>query len=246
MRYFLTLFLAVLSCSASPLGFGNSPLYGCVGRWVMNEGTGTTTSDISGKWGVAGTFTNSPSWTNGIVGKAIYFNGTNQFVQLPSTTVLDGGFITMSAWVRVITNGNGVVLPRIIDRGSGAGGQFILYLNTSGGNNTIGAGIQTTGTSYLSESLSTNGSFVLSNWQHICVTYDGASTIAYRDGLPRGTNTTASGVMATSTLAPRIGQRADSGGDRSFAGTIDDVQLYNRALTAGEVKKLYNGGASTH
>src|SRR6185369_16684678 len=88
--------------------------------WPLDEGTGTTTADISGNT-QTGTLTNSPVWATGKIGNALTFNGTNQYVTAgtPANLAnLQTTGMTVMAWIKPNTAGGGGGLGRIVDKGN--------------------------------------------------------------------------------------------------------------------------------
>jgi hypothetical protein len=75
-------------------------------------------------------------------------------------------------------------------------------------------------------------------WFHTAMTYDGTTMKVYLNGALNG-STQFSGTIEQSTQSLRLGQGI---GNEYFPGKIDDVRIYNRALSATEVKQLYNAG----
>ncbi len=74
---------------------------GLVGHWPLNEGTGTTTADVSGN-GHAGTLMGDPQWVPGVFESALDFNGASDYVEIPHTVRLDiENQITIAAWIKV-------------------------------------------------------------------------------------------------------------------------------------------------
>lgn len=71
-------------------------------------------------------------------------------------------------------------------------------------------------------------------WHHIAMTYDGTTLTAYKDGASVGTDT---GDLTHTTDRLLIGTR-DSLYSQYFDGIIDEVQIYNRALSAEEIRNL--------
>ena len=71
---------------------------GLIGQWKLDEGSGTNAADSSGS-GNNGALTNGPTWTTGVSGKAVNFDGVNDYISLSQQPSLSGGF-TFSAWVR--------------------------------------------------------------------------------------------------------------------------------------------------
>src|SRR5207245_7665367 len=77
----------------------------------------------------------------------------------------------------------------------------------------------------------------LNSWTHVAATYDGATLRIYANGVLQASKAV-SGAITTSTGALRIG--GDSVWGEWFAGLIDDVRVYNRALTATELQTDMN------
>ncbi|MFH1882268.1 MAG: LamG domain-containing protein [Planctomycetota bacterium] len=76
-------------------------------------------------------------------------------------------------------------------------------------------------------------------WGHLCMTYDGSAVILYKDG-EEVARIAATGKLQQNDLSLSIGGRLGSG--QNFKGIIDDVYLYNHALSADEVKAVMKGG----
>lgn len=221
---------------------------GLVGYWKMDEGTGTTTADSSGN-GNTGTLTNSPTWT--IIGRdadALVFNGSNsQLVGMgdPAALRLSGSW-TISAWVNLLSlpgSGNVVVLAGKdgssgntnyqIDADNGqiaAGLGWIVSFNTAAGGANHYAKYVT--------SISTG------TWYHVAGVYDStAHTLTlYLNGTSVATSSV-TGFSPNSTSGGNMDIGAEGSGSGQFntSGTLDDVRVYNRALTAQEVSDLYHG-----
>ena len=85
-----------------------TPFVGLVGNWSFEEGRGTSTGDLSGQ-GNDGTLVNAPSWTTGISGGALGFNGTTQYVTVPDANSLDFGTsdFSIAGWIKMDTLVNG-------------------------------------------------------------------------------------------------------------------------------------------
>jgi hypothetical protein len=145
-------------------------------------------------------------------------------VTVNDTAVLDVTRVTIEAWVRPTTlNGwRSVVLKE-----SASGLAYALYAYDNAPRpaayvNVGGIDREVQGTA----------APVLNGWTHLAVTYDGATERLYMNGTQVGTRAVA-GNIAVSNLPLRIGGNAPWG--EFFAGQIDDVRIYNRALTAAEI-----------
>ncbi|PKN01110.1 MAG: hypothetical protein CVU77_07110 [Elusimicrobia bacterium HGW-Elusimicrobia-1] len=194
---------------------------GLVGYWAFGEGSGTTAKDASGN-NNNGTLTNSPTWVAGKYGIALSFNGSNNYVISPTAGFSTGNASrTMECWVRtasadtlhVITYGTLTVNT----------GSFIYM---AGGKMMMG---------FYSNDLDSGFSINNSIWRHIVFTFDGSTVRTYVDGI---NGATASKTAATATgTSFYAGQRGDS--IYYLPGSIDEIRIYNRALSESEIKSRY-------
>jgi hypothetical protein len=203
---------------------------GLVGHWAFDEGSGSTTTDSSGNSN-NGVLLNSPTYAGGKVGShALDFGGDYDRVEIPDIPSLDfgSGDFSVSFWFnssQVVSSGH-----RLIgDMNSGTG--FIIFRDSNG------LKFQVTGIGDTSIILASsgNGSFD-GNWHHVVVTRSNDDFQLYVDNTSEGTDTKAVGnINSPDTL--RIGASSASSGD--FDGLMDDVRLYNRALTKNDIAQLY-------
>jgi hypothetical protein len=201
------------------------PPGGLVAAYGFNEGTGTTTADASGG-GQVGTIAGATWTTAGRFGAALSFNGVNSLVTVADTAALHlTTGMTLEAWVQSTANGNWrtVVLKEIP-----AGLAYSLY---SSDNVSRPSGYARIGGA--DRSAITSAAVPLNTWTHLAFTYDGAAMRLYVNGTLAAT-TTQTGAMATSTNPLRIG--GNTIWTEWFAGLIDEVRVYNRALSATEIQ----------
>jgi hypothetical protein len=197
---------------------------GLVAAYSFNEAAGVSTLDASGN-NNTGTISNATRSTAGKFGKALSFNGTSARVNVPDAASLDlTTGMTLEAWVRpsALTNWRTVILKET------AGGlAFSLYAHSSA-SRPEGYVHVTTDTA-----VSGTSALALNTWTHLSVSYDGATIRLYVNGVQVGSQALA-GPIVTSTGALRIGGNAVWG--EYFKGLIDEVRVYNRALSAGEIQ----------
>ena len=210
-----------------------------VGIWRMEEGAGTSTADSSGN-GNAGTLINmadpataTSGWTtSGKFGNALNFDGTNDRVSIGSD-VIGTGADSISAWIYARSYG-GASFGRIEDNG-----QTLFYLNNINGANIPGLRFTSNGATNAADSAA--GSIQLSTWYHVVATRNSSGTAnLYINGVLSGTANQASGAPVAGTTNVQIGGRtADNA--RNFDGLIDEVRVYNRVLTATEIRAVMLG-----
>jgi hypothetical protein len=187
----------------------------------FNESTGLTAADASGRR-LHGTVSGG-TWTTGRFGNGLAFNGVDSSVAVPSSDWLNlTTGMTLEAWVYPTAGGGWrtVMLKETAD-----GHTFALY---SDGNSGPGAHVQAAG-DVISES---TAPLPLQAWTHLAATYNGTSLQLYTNGVLT-TTMAVTGVPVTSTLPLRIGSNAIWG--EHFAGVIDEVRIYYRALSAAEI-----------
>ena len=211
---------------------------GKVGHWTMDgaDTTATTVTDRSGS-GNNGTRTGGTTEEIGKIGQGMNFNGTNSDVTVGDISILEssGNFLTASAWIK--TEGSPVKRMFVGKKDDNSAGYF-MWVNGSG---KFDAGFYST--SYFANPASTA---VVNNnvWHHLVVVRNTDTVTLYIDGIQDG-SATAAGTIGdiSNTINFRIGRSDHSPpGPYYFPGSIDDVRVYNRALSATEIQQLYQMG----
>lgn len=208
---------------------------GLVGHWKLDEATGTTVGDFSG-FGNTGTSTGAYA-TSGYVGFARSFNGSGNYINLGSNNILGSSAFTLLAWINTTTVSK---YSGAVAVGNSATGQA-AYIGTVAGatigiSNSIGGGFY--GANYGS------GVSSLNKWVHVAMTFSGGSggtATIYVDGQGSVSATSTPNLGSNTRLIGRIG--SDTAYD--FSGLIDDVRIYNRALTAPEISAIYRANLFT-
>ena len=200
---------------------------GLVGCWLFNEGAGAFAFDIARK--NKGTLTNGPTWTSGKFGKGLSFDGTNDYVRLVGLNIAAASDFTFCTWVYPTAwVGNNPGIWR--DNTSSNGNSFNIFQS-----NTGRPWIRWNGADIL-KPLSGYG-VPLNQWTYVCYTVQSsANANFYANGVLKhsATHTTATPAFTIYNLGYQttVGERIN--------GTYDDFRIYDRALSAGEVKRLYS------
>ncbi|HVV26067.1 MAG TPA: LamG domain-containing protein [Candidatus Saccharimonadales bacterium] len=166
---------------------------------------------------------------------AYQFNGSSAYMQIPHSSSLDIGQpgLTLSAWIKpdVLSGTNTYA---VITRNA----PFLLWVNPAVA--AVQTGLYQNSTWYFSNSSS--NSLAAGVWQNIVLTYDGTYRRMYVNGVQSGADITtiAGNIDINSTTNLAIGYDYATGGRYYFPGDIDDIRVYNRALSAAEVQALYN------
>ena len=209
-----------------------TPIYdetGLVGSWHFNEGSGTSASDSSGNAN-RGTLTNGPTWVDGKFGKALSFDGSDDYVNMPNSGSLDiADAITLAAWV----------YPQEAKE------QYIINKNPTSDNYRLGFNGWPNENLLIVYSDGTRDDVIialspapLNTWVYLVATYDKSSNKIrlYANGaLQTETNGQGKSLKTGGTLY--IGCRQPS--SYGFHGKIDEVRFYNKVLTPTEALEIY-------
>lgn len=210
-----------------------SPPSGLVSWWA---GEGNTLDYVGGN---NGTLQGSVTFVPGQVGQAFGLNGTNAYVNIASSPALKPtGPFSVEGWANYdgFTGNAGTIAAK---------GQDV--------ENAIDWALVIDATQKLRPLLNVGGSWVAFNcastlatgvWYHVAMVYDGSNLRGYVNGLQDGA-VSASGTVQTTDYPFRIGAYAPINGIGSkayLAGRVDEVSVYNRALTASEIHAIYSAG----
>jgi hypothetical protein len=224
----------IAPASQAPFVFVQDPA-GLVGYWPLNEGTGTVTLDASGH-GHTGTLVNGPQWTNG---PALDFDGVNDYVDVGFLDV-PGSALTLAAWIYPEDLANCVANDcRIISKATGtaeADHTFMLSTIQSGADSRLRFRLKTDGVT--ATLIASSGNLPEDTWVHVAALYDGSAMLLYLDGIQVG-STGKTGSLSTNPAVPVwIGANPLTATDRPWDGAIDEVRIYDRALSPAEIHAL--------
>ncbi|NQV35509.1 MAG: LamG domain-containing protein, partial [Phycisphaeraceae bacterium] len=196
------------------------------GAWSLDEGNGTSTSDASGN-GLTGTIVGA-LWDQGPQGSALLF-AEMDYVETAYAGITGTGPRTYTAWIKTVEADRTIMSCGL----NTTGNKWRIRLDATGGLRVEVNGGYNYGQAFLADD----------EWHHTAVvldddgTPDVDETLLYVDGLPETTRAIQSTAIDTDATGEfRIGLATyDTVG---FIGSIDDVRVYDRALSDGEVRSL--------
>jgi hypothetical protein len=200
-----------------------------VGWWKLDDGTGATTAQDSSIYGNHGTLIAmdpASDWITGQIGGALHFDGIDDYVDCPNDVSLEitGTAISLAAWVKYETAGNYSAIAMKTTSDDWADG-YGLYADNAVVNFYV--------TDYGNRA--TKSFAADDQWHHVVGTYDGSNVRIYVDGV-EGTPFSYTGSISNADHSFEIGRGSHN--DYNFSGALDDVRLYNAALTDSDVLGL--------
>lgn len=208
---------------------------GRIGHWKFDEGSGTTAADSVG--GRHGTLAGNATWDAGVYGKAVSLDGTSgtKVILANGDSLNVSTPFTVALWVKP------TLLPNdweaLIGKYSGsASPNYAFSLWTNGGNGTTGNLEIWYGSS---RQVLVPNFFSINSWVHIAVTFSGGQMIVYKNG--SAVSTTTETTPGVNSVVTAFGGRSDTDTSFRFKGMLDDVQYYNRALSAAEIGAVKGG-----
>jgi PKD repeat protein/glucose/arabinose dehydrogenase len=220
----------ILTAAYRPAAPSQSP--GLVAAYNFDQGSGPSVPDASGN-GHTGTISGATWTSTGKYGGALSFDGVNDWVTVADSALLDlTTGMTLSAWVFPTANGNAG--RTVLIKESPGGAVYDLFSNTRSKVPVVG--MKLSGVSRITN-VSATRRLPLDAWTHLAGTYDGATLRLFVNGA-QVSRRAVSGPLTTSSGVLRIGGSSVWG--EYFAGRIDDVRIYNRALPAAEIQTAMN------
>jgi hypothetical protein len=232
-----------------------------IGYWKFDE-TGGTTASNSVAGGLAGTVDPSGTWGAGQVGGALGFDGFSTYVVVTNypkaTTALSvAGWVNVSpdatASMALVRNAEGNIGVSVA-QDSVPGSQFELVLNADANTGALSlhAGI-ITGPNHTT--IDGPAGFPSNSWQHVAFTVDGAQLTLYINGAAVASTPYVGTFNVPEVKELSMGARLNmdvsdpanptlvlDGTPNVLLGQLDDIGIWNRALTADEVSKVYAAG----
>lgn len=225
----LVLFLSQSQAKIDPLT--------AVGIWLFDEGTGQVAMDSSPAKNDGEIL--GPKWVDGKIGKALEFNGVDDYVDCgeeESLNLVD--HLTLTAWVKHQSGNDGYILMRndpgdgvrqygFLDYPSHETGVLDFFCHTAGGRVEMD--------NWQKTAIDDN------NWHHVAITVDSPDVHLFVDGVDKGPDQLPDTMVSVDTSV-WIGKRKPS--NFPFQGIIDEVGIFNVALTEDDVNRVMTEGLS--
>jgi hypothetical protein len=231
-------YIGNLSCNTGCTSFNTNactyqiPTNGLIGYWKFDETSGTTATDSSGN-NNSGIFSGSGvTWTIGKVGGAVNF-AQNTYDRINFPAAFTYSDFTISFWAKPYTHVGGEQYPVDIGPGTSAYKPVVaIFLDST--LNFVNWHL------YGSSALQPTTGQINDIWQYVVFTRSGGNASVYVNGqlLSSVSNFTMTNPVNDYLT---VGSIHGWTGDYSYRGSIDELAIYNRALTAGEILAIYNG-----
>ncbi len=231
----------VLVLGLVPTSIANAAEPGLVGCWRLDEGSGTTVSDSSG-YGNHGTFgpqPYDPQWVPGMVGYALEFDG-DDYVDVGNSSMLNFGTDNwnVTGWIKTVGEGT------LFGNGADHSGGIRYQLRVRNGHAVL------TLDDDITKVEEEGGTSVADDvWHHLAAFRDGTTALVYVDGMLDITLTLPDGydLSGTTQYNAYIGAVTDNRDptgntlEKLYTGLIDDVRVYNHALSEAEIEVVMTG-----
>lgn len=205
---------------------------GLLGHWMFDDSQGSVARDASGNHN-HGTISGSAKWVEGKIGGALEFDGTDDYVKIANESNFDiAGSVTVVAWIKVASFTKN--WQAIVTKGDRA-----WRLHRASSRNSVGFACSDLSRNEVGDLLG-NKDVADGEWHHVAGVLDGGTISIYVDGALDASAQSSPNISAND-YAVLIGANAQVDG-RRFRGLIDDVRIYDRALSVEELHALVEAG----
>ncbi len=210
-----------------------------IAAYDFEAGSGSTLTDLSNN-SHPGTLVNGPTWTNGKYAGGLAFDGVNDYVSMGDVAQTDGlNAITVSSWVKFAVNGGGAAETHLIDKsqctGKSGGGPWELGVSLFGTHKAEFVVYPQGGRP--SAYVPSGPGFTSIDdgaWHYVTGRYDGTNLSIWVDGNLENSRAVSGLTLSSSNSSVELGGHCN-GHPYPFKGTLDDVRIYDRALTPAEI-----------
>jgi hypothetical protein len=236
---------AITLCVSTSAANGDGP----IGHWTFDESEGLIVHDtVAGRHGII----HGAEWTIGQVGDALWFDGVDDYVELPDNEPvwLPGDNFSLAVWV-YFERRPGLKQEYILDLNHGISADpsyELAYGLSRGSPGSDGLSFRMTTMTDTDDDLQTTDVFPEGRWYHVVAVRGGTTQAIYVNGQLNASRTCTPDsidfVGSYDNDKVSIGRFSQALGLPfccAFMGMIDDVRIYNKALSAEEVRQLHEG-----
>jgi hypothetical protein len=229
MTFIRILSVALISAIMATYAWAQIIEDGLVSRWTFDDADieGKTVKDVQGN--NDGSIEGAPEVVEGKVGNALNFDGAADHVVVPSDESMNfgAGDFSICAWAKTTaTTGRWAERQDIVGKGDPSVSGYALSADSNKAFFWVGGAGEVPGTSDINDG----------EWHHLAGVRKGADVFLYVDGQLEAQGTNAENV---DTAISCIIAKHPTKGESFFAGAIDEVLIYNRALGEDEIKQIY-------
>jgi hypothetical protein len=208
---------------------------GLVAYWQFDTPPTGAIPDVIGVHDASCLTSGCPTSVAGHRGQAFMFAGANDCLTVPDPGAFQLPQLTLSLWANLTMLQVGSPISKLVGPASGNANSWQLETDDGARGVLDGISFTTSPHGFLWSPVS---ALSLTQWHHLAATFDGTNLVLYIDGVVKATAT--SGPLNYDSGAVWIGcdQNASSATYEYFQGGIDEVQIYNRALTSAEIQSL--------
>ncbi|MBM3237974.1 LamG domain-containing protein [Candidatus Poribacteria bacterium] len=227
-----SLFVIVLQFTAQ--GSAKIDPESIVGIWLFDDGKGAIAEDLSGN-GNDGKLMKEPKWVDGKFGKALEFNGTDNYVDFGSGASLDiTNEITIVAWTfpsnQTFNHQDIVGKPSAYILGHMDPGVIVRsYINDGG---------------WFGVNYSKEFNNYVDKWFHFAFTYDRSELKVYVNGTLDGKGARGGAIVINKNPVVVAHSSESQGFNAFYKGVVDDIAIFNAALSEDDIKSIMSQGLS--
>ncbi len=212
---------------------------GLLAYWKADESSGMIARDFTGSHD--GTLMNGPVWqpSGGKIGGAMEFDGVDDYVEIGTIDIIGGAGLTLALWFKADDLFSSYA--RLISKamGSTTDEEHYWMLGTGESDGTgLRFRLKAGGSTTLLKTSA--GQIAPGTWYHIAATYDGNQMRLFKNGVQVASTNKSGAVDTNSNVWAAIGNQPAAAGNWPFDGVIDEVRVYNRALSTAEIAAIAN------
>jgi len=211
-----------------------------IAYWPLDESSGNIASEIINN--IDATTNSGTSWSpgQGKIDGALVFNGATGRAESASVNV-PGSEMTITMWIKVPNYDE--VEGRILSKANGTNANDHVWMVSQNGGSALRYRLNTGGAT--TTLISNTGEIPIDEWIFVTARYDGSTMKLFKNSVEIA-STAQSGDIQQTAANIAIGNQPTGAGDRPFSGTIDDVRLYDIALSQQDIEDLYNDACANY